>query len=101
VLNIQLAGTILQLKPRGKSRGKLQESQGGLSQLSPLRSDGSCDSQAGEAGAHERWPKVSQGGPSDLSPLRSDASRGGQAGRLDHMSSGQKTLKVEINLKWD
>jgi hypothetical protein len=49
VENIQYkkAETVLQMKLKGISRGKQQEGQGGLSGLSPFRSDGSHDSQAG------------------------------------------------------
>ncbi len=39
--------TVLQMNFRGNSRGNLHESQGGLSESSPLRSDGSWDSQMG------------------------------------------------------
>ncbi len=35
------------VKAQGKLKGKLYESQGGLSGLSPLRSDSSHDNQAG------------------------------------------------------
>jgi hypothetical protein len=53
----------LTTEAQGSSRGKPQEGQGGLSGSSPGRSDGSRDSQAGEAGLCEGWPKVTQGVP--------------------------------------
>ncbi len=39
--------TVLQMNLRGNSRGILHVSQGGLSKSSPIRSDGSEDSQTG------------------------------------------------------
>jgi hypothetical protein len=41
------AVTVLKMNLMGNSRGNLHESQGGLPGLSPIRSDGSQDSQAG------------------------------------------------------
>jgi hypothetical protein len=60
------------------SRGKLH-SQGRLSKLNPLRSDGSWDNRQ-EDGPCGMWPKalrtkLAQGGPSGLSTLRSHCSR--------------------------
>ncbi len=47
------------------------------------------------AGPRELWPKATQGGPLGLSPLRSsNGSCDGLARRMDSMSGGQKTLKV-------
>jgi hypothetical protein len=82
-------------------RHHINESQGELKGdgLSPLRLDGSRDKSGGEAGLRKQWSKTTQGRPSDLCPLRSDGSHDSQAGRLDHMSSGQKTLKTKLNLK--
>jgi hypothetical protein len=48
------AETVIQMTLRGNSKGLLRASQGGLSGLSPLRSDGSQDSQM-EAEPHEKW----------------------------------------------
>ncbi len=42
-----IAETILQMNLRGTQGEKLHESHGGLSESSPLRSDGSGDSQTG------------------------------------------------------
>ncbi len=58
--NIQQAEMVLQMKLRGNSRGKVQEGQEGLTGSSRNRSDGSCDSQAGEVGPCEQWPKATQ-----------------------------------------
>ncbi len=44
-----------------KSNGKLHESQGGLSEPSPLRSDGSCDSQVGRLESKSGGQKLLKG----------------------------------------
>ncbi len=46
------------MKLGGSNRGRLQEGLEGLSGSSPLRSDGSHDSQAGETGPCKWWPKT-------------------------------------------
>jgi hypothetical protein len=62
----------------------LHESQGGPSGSSPLRSDGSRDSQVGGLDHVNGSKRQLGGGPWGSSPLRSDGSHDGQAGRLDH-----------------
>ncbi len=83
------AETVLQMKRRGNSRWILHASQGGLSESSLLKSDGSQDGQVGrlnrlEAVAKdtETWAKSQGGGLPGFRPFRSDGSDGSQAGRL-------------------
>ncbi len=52
--------TVLQMNLRGNSRGILHVSQGGLSESSPIISDGSQDSQTGRL-SHVSWASNSRG----------------------------------------
>jgi hypothetical protein len=74
-------------KAKGELKGKTAWRPRGLSGQSPLRSDGSLDSQAGWTA--QAVAKGDSGGPSGSSPLRSDGCCDGQAGRLDCVSGGQ------------
>jgi hypothetical protein len=80
--NIQYNKHRLSLK---KIKGKnCMKAKGGLSRLSPLRSGGSRNSQAGRldrmsGGQRHAKTKPSSRGPSGWSPLGSDGSRDGQA----------------------
>ncbi len=78
---------------QGELKGNLHWSQGGLSRSSPLRSDGSWDSQAGRLD-HECFDQKNSSGPSGSSPLRSDGYCDGQAQRLDRVSGGQRHSKL-------
>jgi hypothetical protein len=83
-------------RPNKILKGNFTASQGGLSGLGPLRSDGSWDSQMN--GPQERQPKVlkpklAQGGPSGSSQLRSDGSCDGQGRGLDLVRGGQRCSK--------
>ncbi len=54
-----------------------------ISELIPLRSDGSQDKQMGRLSCMSAGQSQLKGGPSGWSPLRSDGSHVGQVGRLD------------------
>jgi hypothetical protein len=54
---------VLQINRRGNSRGILHASQGGLSELSSLRSDGSHDGQVGRLNRLEAVAKDTQPEP--------------------------------------
>jgi hypothetical protein len=71
--------------PKNEAQGgNLHEGQGGQSKLSPLRSDGSRDSQAGRldlvSNRQGHLKSLAQEEPLGLSPLRSDGSQDGQVG---------------------
>jgi hypothetical protein len=88
------------MKLRWNSRGKLHESQGELSRLSPLTQ---MVIVIAKRGGWTAWAVAKNiwRGPSGSCPLSSDGSRDGQVGRLDCMSSGQKTFKAKLNLEED
>ncbi len=82
---------------QGTQGDKLEEGQGGLPELSPLRSGGSRDGQAGRLDRREAVAKTdtqiqakSQRRPSGSSQLRSDGSHDGQAGGLDRREAVAK-----------
>jgi hypothetical protein len=79
---------------------RLQEGQGGLSGLSPLRSDSSHDSQVGRLD-HVRSGQRQLRGAIGLSPLRSNGSCDGQAGRLDKVTVVTKDTESKLSLKGD
>ncbi len=54
-----------------------------------------------EARPCEQRTKATQWGPLGSSPPRIDGSHNGQTGRLGHVSGGQKTHKIKLNLKGD
>jgi hypothetical protein len=74
-------------------------SEGEPSGLSPLRSNGSHDGQAGRLDGNEVVVKdtqiyaKSQGGLPGLSPIRSDGFCGSQAGRPERINSGLRCLR--------
>jgi hypothetical protein len=86
---------------KGNSRENLHESQGGILPSSPLRSDGSWDSQVG------RLDHVSGGQRQLKWAIRLESTQftswfcDGQTGRLDCMSDGQETLKTKLTPKVD
>ncbi len=85
------------MKVRGNSRKNLLESKGGLSCFK--YTDQMVLVVVRQGGLTTRAvAKSNSRGQSGLSLLSSYCSRDSQAGRLDHISSGQKTLNVKLNL---
>jgi hypothetical protein len=77
---INIKCTISFICPKNESQGgNLHEGQGGQSKLSPLRSDGSRDSQAGRldrmSNGRGHLKSLALEEPLGLSPLRSDGSQ--------------------------
>jgi hypothetical protein len=89
-------------RPKKILKGKIAQSQGGLSGSNPLSSDDSWDSQMG---SWSMWAvakkttvktKLAQGAPSGSNPLILDGSRDGQAGGWTALTVAKGIQKGEL-----